>query len=519
MTMALNLYWGDTHTNVHPRHVPQIDGVFDEAAGVLDFLAVAYYPFVHLPRNGLLIESWGQRDEFLPDWDGVCDAVRRHHRPREFVTFPGYEWHGNRTRWGDVNVFYNADEGPLLATADLSDLIEELRWLGGIAIPHHTAYRPADRGKDWSVHDEVVCPLVEIFSAHGSSEAIDAPLPMAANGDMGPRVSGGTVQAGLARGHRFGIIASNESHTGFAGRWGYGLMAAWADELTRDALWEAFLARRVYGVTGDRMQLDVRANGREMGEAFAQDGPVELAVDLTGCGSLDRVEILRNNRVVRTHNHRGTWHPPDSGRVHAKWRVLALGGPSRHTGFRDPEPFSMDLAVDVPGGRVVGVEPCFTAPGQRLEPPGRDVAAWHVSVPPRECNSTPNAQGVIVELEADTDAALGLSIDGQRRTVPVSDALRRTAVIPLMDESRERIRDTFDLSQSEVPNPDPYYHNAHKVLLSQADPETSYKTRVEWVDEHPEPGTNTYYVRVSQDNGQMAWSSPIWVERSGTPAG
>ena len=161
--MKRNVYWGDTHCNVHPKHMPQLERTYDEAARILDFLPIAYYPFVHDDCGGLLIESWGQRDEFLGDWEKVCDAVERHHRPGEFVTFPGYEWHGNRTLWGDVNVFYNADRGPLLATEDLADLIDELRGLGGIAFPHHTAYRVGNRGKDWSVHDERVCPLAEIF--------------------------------------------------------------------------------------------------------------------------------------------------------------------------------------------------------------------------------------------------------------------------------------------------------------------------------------------------------------------
>ncbi|MFO7899901.1 MAG: DUF3604 domain-containing protein, partial [Planctomycetota bacterium] len=401
--MGRHIYWGDAHTNVHPRHIDRLDAVFEEAARRLDFLAIAYYPFVHPAKNGLLIESWGQRDEFLDDWETVCETAARFNRPGEFVAFPGYEWHGNRTRWGDVNVFYNGDSAPLLATEDLADLIDELRELGGIAVPHHTGYQLGDRGKDWSVHDPDVSPMAEVFSAHGNSEAIDAPLPMVRNGDMGPRVSGGTIQDGLARGHRFGLIGSSESHGLYPARWGCGLMAARADDLSRDALWDAFRRRRVYGVTGDRIRLDVSFDGHEMGEAFSSAGPVEIAADVAGRSSLDRVEILRDNRVVHTYCHRGRWRPPESGTVRARWRIIGLGGPSRHTGFDALEPHPMDLAVDVPGGQVLSVEPCFSAPGQRIRErePGR--AAWHLEIPPRERNSTPNGQGVIVEFEADVD--------------------------------------------------------------------------------------------------------------------
>ena len=34
-----------------------------------------------------------------------------------------------------------------------------------------------------------------------------------------------------------------------------------------------------------------------------------------------------------------------------------------------------------------------------------------------------------------------------------------------------------------------------------------------FVDNNPSPGESYYYVRVLQDDGQMAWSSPIWVRR------
>ena len=32
-----------------------------------------------------------------------------------------------------------------------------------------------------------------------------------------------------------------------------------------------------------------------------------------------------------------------------------------------------------------------------------------------------------------------------------------------------------------------------------------------FVDEGAAPGTHWYYLRVVQDDGEMAWSSPIWV--------
>lgn len=31
-------------------------------------------------------------------------------------------------------------------------------------------------------------------------------------------------------------------------------------------------------------------------------------------------------------------------------------------------------------------------------------------------------------------------------------------------------------------------------------------------DPHPAPGDNRYYVRVEQEDGNLAWSSPVWIK-------
>src|SRR5205814_9779787 len=94
-------------------------------------------------------------------------------------------------------------------------------------------------------------PLVELFSMHGCSESDEAPYPMLHT--MGPRDHDSTIQAGLARGLRFGFVAGTDHHSGYAGSWGDGRMAVWAESLTREALFAAFRARRTYAVTGDKI--------------------------------------------------------------------------------------------------------------------------------------------------------------------------------------------------------------------------------------------------------------------------
>jgi len=48
----------------------------------------------------------------------------------------------------------------------------------------------------------------------------------------------------------------------------------------------------------------------------------------------------------------------------------------------------------------------------------------------------------------------------------------------------------------------------HRLLVPE-----SYELDFTWVDEAEDASAGDYYtVRVQQMNGQMAWSSPIWVE-------
>jgi len=42
--------------------------------------------------------------------------------------------------------------------------------------------------------------------------------------------------------------------------------------------------------------------------------------------------------------------------------------------------------------------------------------------------------------------------------------------------------------------------------------QSEYSAQIRWQDQRPDANsTDWYYVRVTQNNGQLAWSSPIWV--------
>jgi hypothetical protein len=70
----------------------------------------------------------------------------------------------------------------------------------------------------------------------------------------------------------------------------------------------------------------------------------------------------------------------------------------------------------------------------------------------------------------------------------------------------------FGLTKDQVENRDVFFHNAYKIKVHKAVPEAGYTARLRFTDAKPRRGRNFYYVRVSQLNGQYAWSSPVWVD-------
>ena len=521
----LNIYWGDLHTQFKQQwtKVPLpkfMEDSFKHAREYLDFYGIVYYPAFYYFESGMKVESVGWREQFAPEWELVCRLVRKYHEPGRFVTFPGYEWTGDRTRWGDHNVFYPSDDPPLNLTTNLPDLYADLREQGGIAIPHHTAYLPGDRGKDWDCYDEDLSPFAEILSGHGSSEGCDTPIGMPINLSMGPRTSGGSIQDGLARGLRVGISASGDNTSGFPGKHGTGLMACCAPELTREALWEAFGARRVYGVTGDRIRLDFRVNGRLMGDVIEGAKAARVQAQVVGTQAIDRIELVRNNRVVATHCHNGSWRVPRSGTVRLKVRIEHGWGPMAQNGF-EVAPKRWRATLTGEGARIVSVEKRLTHGGQRIVALSDRECTYQLVTTPRHGGPMPgNMQSVVFEIEGKVDARVRLRCGEVDEVLSLRELMERGHLLVLRKQVTDSIRRQFGLRSGEYENwEDAVYHNAYKIKLHRAVPEKGYTASLSFRDDRPRRGRRPrsgrawYYLRVSQLNGQYAWSSPIWLDR------
>ena len=73
------------------------------------------------------------------------------------------------------------------------------------------------------------------------------------------------------------------------------------DPKTREAVWDAFLRRRVYGTSGPKIILNFRVADSPMGSEVkwpASKGPLPIAVRAVGCDEIEAIEIVRNGEPV-----------------------------------------------------------------------------------------------------------------------------------------------------------------------------------------------------------------------------
>ena len=71
----------------------------------------------------------------------------------------------------------------------------------------------------------------------------------------GGRSTSNTVAVQLAKGLRFGVVASSDNHRGYPGAYGEGLLGVWANDLTREGLFDAIRKRRDYAWPGNVREL------------------------------------------------------------------------------------------------------------------------------------------------------------------------------------------------------------------------------------------------------------------------
>jgi len=516
-------YFGDLHNhcNITFGH-GSVEDAIKNARERLDFCSVtghAHWTDIPSPNERIrhIVEFHRKGFERLKSsWPHVLTVIAAANKEGSFVTFPGFEILSSRD--GDRTILYRDDGGELLYADSITALEEKaqrLRTLGRelIVFPHHIAYMRGRRGLNWDVFNPQLAPVVEILSLHGCSESDETPRPMLT--PMGPADSESTMACGLARGHFFGVIGGTDHHSGHPGSYGSGLTGIWAEELTREGIWEALLSRRTYALTGDRIRLKASINDSIMGSIVPPSRERSIRIRVKAGGAIDYVDIVKNNRLLRRFCQYEIQEAPD--------------GPTRRTklflevgwGHRDRQT-DWEIDFGLSAGKIIEVEPRFR--GHLILSPldGGDERCTYFSswreIDDRMVHfrtttwGNPNpytntCQGMCLEVEAPPDTEVLLRVNGRRLAIPLERVFRGTVTGSLFEEIES---EAWCLHRA--PLLDEYRWDVTHTDQEMAD-HSGGREGARGCEEVGVCEGDVYYIRVRQRNDQWAYSSPFKVLR------
>lgn len=337
-------YWGDLH------------GQSGESIGIST--SVAYFDFAR--NKSFLDVTSHQANDFQVNnafWAYLNKLTGHHHQDGRFVTFPGYEWSGNTAVGGDRNVFFRTegrqihrsshallpDRSDLDTDAPNAKLLFETLADEDCVVYAHVGGRYADIKY---AHDPKLETAMEIHSAWGTFEWL--------------------LTDGFPLGHRSGVVCNSDGHKGrpgasypgasMFGAYG-GLTCFYAEELTRDGIFDCLRRRHHYGTTGTRLHLDVRAAFPTAGRLFdrdpkafdgatsepvkevmmgdivqTDDASLTLNVEVVAQAPIERIEIRNGAEVLET--VRGYTEKDLGERVRVVWSGAEYRGRGRETNWK-----------------------------------------------------------------------------------------------------------------------------------------------------------------------------------------
>lgn len=432
-------------------------------------------------------------------WDELNRLTAEFNEPGRFITLPGYEWSGNTNLGGDRNVYYTDESHgiyrsshALIAERDdietdrstAAALFETLREMKeDVACFAHCGGRYADIKL---AHDGTVERSVEIHSSWGTFEWI--------------------LHDAFEMGYRVGIVSNSDGHKGRPGA-SYpgaslfgavgGLTCLQMPELTRTAVFECLRKRRHYGTTGNRLYIDLAleldapgtiyhedpnlgpADGTSASTALMGDivhlpaGEATLKADISGSSPIVRVDIFNGLE------HLETLRPYSTDELGKRIRVTWEGAEYRGR-FRQ---VIWDGTATVSGNSIEDASPInFFNKDKTLDRLGADGLAWRAL-------TTGNIGGFHAKLGDKTAGKI-------RIDTPVTTLEADIADIGYEDISLEAGALGRRLSIVRLPD-----DNTHTDF--------TFTRKITLRD----TGDNPIFIRVTDEDGHQAWTSPVYIYR------
>ncbi|MCZ6793636.1 MAG: DUF3604 domain-containing protein [Planctomycetota bacterium] len=489
------LFWGDLHNHNAVGYAKgSLERSIDLAREHLDFFAFTGHASWHdMPRMpGDRHLKWVRGFEaHSKHWPKTRELLHEANS-RDFVAFVGYEWHSSQ--FGDYCVLFPEDRADLYLPDHVDQLLDFASQRGALAIPHHVGYKQGWRGANWKHFRPAVSPVVEVFSEHGCTETDRSPFPMIRHSNGG-RSASNTVQVQLGRGLRFGLVASSDDHRGYPGAYGEGVLGVWARELTRESVLEAIRARRTYAATGDRIALEFSLNGQPMGTSLPAARDRQIDVRVEGQDSIHMIELVRNGGVIERHFPEDHPSGPLTLPSAVKCRIQYGWGPWAALDL--DRICHWDMRLRLREGKILGALGCFqSAPfDEALRDKLRRISEKEVRLEShttrKKCYGEDPTKAVILDLQAAPASVL---------TVELLEPVKKKITIRLGDLLEDNVVEFTGVFTSE------------SLIVHRLVGPAESRASLRWKDRRdPQAQADWYYVRVTQHNGHMVWSSPIWV--------
>ncbi len=471
---ARRVYWGELHGHTgfaEGQGSPEGYYRFGRDVARLDFLSLSEH------------DIW--MDDF--EWQTLKELVEKYREPGRFTPILGFEWTSRLPWGGHHNVFFRDTPGRQRVPNQSAPLLDEL-YAGlregndeedVLVVPH--AHQPGD----WTTSDPGIERLVEIQSGHGTFDWF---------GDKY-----------IESGNRVGFVGASDNHVGHPGYSGRtnrqlgGLAAVMAPENSGDAIFTALRNRATYATTGERIILDATLNGVGMGQGQPVPPVPTIACSVNGTAPIDAVEVIKNGAVVYTKRYlRGELTADAKVQVSFESSTEVFG---RRQVPRGDRPWKGSIRAE--GAEIVGLEEPWSAhPATYAATLGAGRVQFRTNTRGRSLALVLKLRGASADTELVVDMEETLELNGSggygrtRQRLPANRQVFRLGDLGGAVDRREyQVLEHTDSVSAQ--------------LIADGgglDQDFEYTDR-----DRPREG-DSYYLRVRQLDGAMAWSSPFWID-------
>mgnify|MGYP002624038189 CR=1 FL=1 len=490
-----NLYWGDIHNhNECGLAKGSLERAIDLARGHLDFWAATGHSWWHdmpdLPGTGrkMFFDGFERHRKYWPKTRQLVEEAT----DENFVAILGYEWHSSQ--FGDYCMLFPQDNEELFLPDHADKLLDYAVSKNALAIPHHVGYKQGWRGANFDYYRSVTSPVVEVMSEHGCTMSLTSPHDMIRH-SMGGRSSHQVIERQLASGMRFGFVGSSDTHRGYPGAYGEGIVGIWAPELSREAIFTAIRARRSYATSGERIAVEFAVNGNPMGSELPYTADRQIDIRVEGQDAIQMIELVRSGQVIERHfpgdHSQGAVDLPGW----AKCRIRYGWGPWAQ--FEAGRVCMWDMTIRLEGGQIRRAYPCFQAAPFVEELRDTltvvDASTLHLVSPTTRVKS----------FEEDPTKSVVLDIEGE----PDSEI-----VVQSTEPAEQTVRAKLGYLQNDNEITFTGGFGSESFIIERLVGPDDFSATLRWHDRRQTGGEGDwYYVRVTQHNGHCAWSSPIWI--------